>query len=109
MTTCPGCGSAVTPSSVGREKRFCTDPCRRLFLNRSKASGAVLGPLVQAFAATRHAKPGTIEADIRRFAMAEMMHVAGATTEADARTGRDCVAYVKQLMDSGTRWMDRRR
>jgi len=89
-------------------KRFCSDPCRRSFLNRHTSEGAVLAPFVKAWHATRHAKPGSREAAICTFARGQITEISRLFLDRDKEEGRDVVAYVGQLMDSGTLYIDRR-
>lgn len=107
--TCPGCGAPFAPGGRGMGKKFCTDPCRRAFHRAAVGEGAVFGPLVKAWQATRHAKPGTREAEICRYARSELTRIARAMRAPDAAAGRDPVAYVGTLMDSQTRHEDRTR
>lgn len=108
-TVCPGCGDPVAPGAPGRAKVFCSDKCRQCFNNLAKAEGAPLAPLVKAWIATRHAKPGSAAADVRSFAMSELVNIAREFLERDQAEGRDTVAYVSHLARSGYRWVDRSR
>jgi len=86
-----------------------------------KSRGGPLAPLVLAWNATRHAKPGTDEADVCRYARSEISAIAGLFLEEDeeqqrkfqageAANGRgSAVDYVKSLMRSGTLYVDRAR
>ncbi len=75
-----------------------------------KGEGQVLAPLVKAWNATRHAKPGTREAEICRFARQQITQISNAFTDRDRDEGRPtAVDYVGGLMDSGYMWIDRRR
>lgn len=105
---CAGCGQSFTPN---REwSTFCSTPCRTGFANRMKARGGPLAPLVLAWNATRHAKPGTPEAEVCRYARSEITAIAGMFLEEDEEAGRaSAVEYVKTLMASGTLYMDRAR
>lgn len=89
-------------------KNFCSDPCRRRFHNAHTAEGFPLAPLIKAHHATRHAKPGTREAAICTFARRQIAEIARTFLDQDEEVGRDVVAYVGTLMDSGTLWVDRR-
>lgn len=109
MCTCPGCGDPFPAGGRGLGKTFCTDKCRKAFHRLAISEGAPLAPLVKAWHATRHAKPGTREADICRYARGEITSIASLFLDWDADEGRDTVAYVGQLMDSGTLYIDRTR
>jgi hypothetical protein len=106
--TCPGCRSSFAPGGRGLGKQFCSDKCRTGFHNRMKAEGAPIAALVKAWNATRHAKPGTREAEICSFARRELTQIAQHFNERDAEAGRgSAVDYVASLMDGGTIWADR--
>lgn len=107
--SCPGCGASFPAGGRGMGKSFCSDTCRRRFHNGHTANGQVLGPLVKAWHATRHAKPGTREAAICSFARGQLTQIARTLLDEDGEAGRDVVAYVGGLMDSGMLWADRRR
>lgn len=105
---CPACGADFEPGGRGLGKQFCTDGCRRSFHGRMKAEGGPLAALVKAWAATRHAKAGTREAEICRFARREMTAIAQHLNDRDTASGRaSALRYVETLMDGGTLWADR--
>ena len=105
---CPGCGASFAPGGRGLGKQFCTDSCRQSFHRRMKAEGGPLTALVKAAIATRHAKAGTREAEICRFARRELTAIAQHLNDLDAASGRACaLRYVETLMDGGTLWADR--
>lgn len=105
---CANCNKTFTPAREWAS--FCSAPCRTGFANRMKSEGGPLAPLVKAWNATRHAKPGTEEAEVCRFARSEITAISRLLNEADAAEDRaSAVDYVKGLMASGTRFMDRRR
>lgn len=105
---CPACGADFAPGGRGLGKQFCTDGCRRSFHARMKAEGGPLAALVKAAIATRHAKSGTREAEICRFARREMTAIAQHLNERDNAAGRaSALRYVETLMDGGTLWADR--
>jgi hypothetical protein len=105
---CVGCGCQFPAGGRGLGKNYCTDTCRTTSNNRAKAEGAPLAALVKAWNATRHAKPGTREAEICRFARSELTAIAGFFNERDEDAGRaSAVDYVASLMDSGLIWADR--
>lgn len=106
---CPGCGSTFAAGGRGQGRRFCSEPCRRRFHAVTVADGQVLAPLVQAWTKTRHAKPGTRAAAICRYARQQIAEIAGLQLERHETHGRDPVAFVAALMDSGTRYIDRTR
>lgn len=105
---CVGCGHSFQPR---REwSTFCSTPCRTGFSARMKARGGPLAPLVLAWNATRHAKPGTPEAEVCRYARSEITAIAGMFLDEDEEAGRaSAVEYIKTLMASGTLYMDRAR
>jgi hypothetical protein len=90
-------------------KRFCSAACRRQFHMAAQIDGAVLAPLVKAWVKTRHAKPGTRNAAICTFARQQLTQIAGVQFDRDAEAGRDPVALVGAMMDSGTLYIDRKR
>ena len=106
---CPGCGAPFAPGGRGQGKRFCSDTCRRRFHAATVSDGQVLAPLVQAWIKTRHAKPGTRNAEICRYARQQIAEIAGLQLERHEELGRDPVAFVAAMMDSGTRYIDRTR
>lgn len=109
--TCLGCGDDFTPSAKPRGvlgHMFCTDKCRQCYHNRNKAEGGPMVAMVKAWHLTRHAKPGTVEAEICKFARGQLTQMAGHWIERDRDEGRDqSVEYVRRLMESGTLWIDR--
>jgi hypothetical protein len=105
---CPGCGSSFAAGGRGLGKGFCTDACRTGFHARMKQEGGPMVALVKAWNATRHAKPGTREAEICRFARSELTAIASHFNDRDEENGRpSAVDYVASLMDQGTIWADR--
>lgn len=107
---CPGCGAHVAGYGRGLGKTFCSTRCRTRFNNRMKAEGAPIAALVKAWTMTRHAKPGTDEAEICRWARSELTHIAKGFNEADRDAGRpSAVEYVETLRRSGTLYDDRKR
>ena len=109
MCKCPGCGDPFKAGGRGLGKKFCTDKCRKAFHNLSIAEGQPLAPLVKAWHATRHAEADTREAEICRFARGQITEIARMFLDRDEDEGRDTVAYVGNLMDSGTLYIDRTR
>jgi len=110
MSVCPGCGNAVEQAESGQTKTFCTTPCRQKFNNRMKGEGAPIAALVKAWTMTRHAKAGTEEAEVCRFARSQLTQIAAAFNERDSDKGRpSAVDYVRTLMASGTLYCDRAR
>lgn len=107
--TCPGCGGCFPAGGRGLGKSFCTDTCRKAFHAIHRAEGFPLAPMVKAWHATRHAKPGTREAEICKFARNQLTQMARTFLDEDEESGRDVVAYVGGLMESGSLWCDRRR
>jgi hypothetical protein len=90
-------------------KKFCSDACRKALHSVHISQGVPLAALVKAWHATRHAKPGSREAEICRFARGQITEMARTFLDEDEEAGRNVVAYVESLMDSGTLWCDRRR
>lgn len=106
---CPGCGKAVEQGGRGLGRVFCSTPCRLAFNNRMKTEGAPIAALVKAWTMTRHAKPGSEEAEVCRFARNQLTEIARLHNEADDEAGRpSAVDYVRSLMQSGTIYADRR-
>lgn len=106
---CPGCGEPFQAGGRGLGKRFCSDKCRKCFLNAQVSNGAPLAPFILAWHATRHAKPGTAEAEVCTFARGQITEMARIFLEREEEAGRDPVAYVQHLMTSGTLYIDRTR
>lgn len=107
---CPSCATLFAPGGRGMGKQFCSDTCRTGFHARMKAEGAPVAALVKAWNATRHAKPGTREAEICRFARSELTAIASHFNDRDEAAGRaSAVDYVATLMDGGLIWADRMR
>lgn len=106
---CPGCGTEFPAGGRGLGKTFCHDKCRRAFHAACKSEGGPLAPLIKAWHATRHAKPGTREAEICRYARSQVTEIARMFLDADEDIGRDSVAYVASMMDSGFQYADRTR
>ena len=105
---CAGCGKLFTARRDW--STFCSSPCRTGFANRMKARGGPLVPLILAWTETRHAKPGTREAEICSYARREITGIASLFNEEDREGGRgSAVEYVETLMRTGTRYVDRRR
>lgn len=101
---CCRCGSSYAPT---REwANFCSPDCRKAFHADAKAQGGPMAPLVKAWIATRHAKPGSREAEICAFARRELTQMASDFNEADRVSA---TAYVDALMRSGSLYVDRRR
>ena len=107
---CPNCGIIVPPGGRGLGRVFCSKKCRLAFNARTKARGAVLAPFIQAQTQTRHAKAGTIEAEICSYARSEITQIGAIFNEQDEEAGRPpASAYVLAVMRSGTRYIDRQR
>lgn len=108
---CPGCGSHVEGYGRGYTgKTFCSTTCRQGFNNRMKAEGAPIAALVKAWTMTRHAKPGTREAEVCRYARSQLTQIAAEFNDRDDEAGRpSAVAYVETLMRAGTLYCDRQR
>ena len=111
LRLCPGCGTGVDGAGRGPTgKTFCSNGCRTSFNNRMKAEGAPIAALVKAWTLTRHAKPGTEEAEVCRFARSQLTQIAAAFNERDEDAGRpSAIDYVRTLMASGTLYCDRSR
>lgn len=112
---CPNCGNDVEAGGRGRGRVFCPategrKACRELFANRAKSQGAPLLPLVLAWTETRHAKPGSREAEICKKARAEITAIARQFLDEAKAEGRPPAAdYAETLFRSGERYMDRTR
>lgn len=108
LKPCPNCNATVPAGGRGLGRTFCTATCRTAFNNRMKGEGAPLAALVKAWTMTRHAVPGSREAEVCRYARSQITAIARALNVADRENGRgDAVAYVETLMASGTDWADR--
>lgn len=109
LCKCPGCGDPFQAGGRGLGKRFCSDKCRKCFLNAQATYGGPLAPMVLAWHATRHAKPDTLEAEVCTFARGQITEMARIFLDREEEAGRDPVAYVAGLMASGTLYIDRTR
>jgi len=108
--TCPNCGDTVEAGGRGRGRTFCRTRCRELFAARAKSEGAPLLAYVLASVETRHAKPGTREAEICRQARSEMTAIARDILNRRKADGMPPAAdYVETLLATGERYMDRTR
>lgn len=107
---CPNCGDDVQSGGRGRGRVFCRTRCRELFAARSKSEGAPLLAYVLASIETRHAKPGTREAELCRQARSEMTAIARDILARRKADGMPPAAdYVETLLATGERYMDRTR
>lgn len=105
---CANCGNEFEQRRSWQS--FCDRKCSAEFHARAKQRGGPLAPLVLAWNATRHARPGTEEAEICRYARSEISAIAGLFNEEDDTEGRaSALEFVKGLMRSGTLYMDRAR
>lgn len=105
---CCRCTAEFTPSRDW--SNFCSDKCRTGFHNAMGKEGKVLAPLVKAWTATRHAKPGTEEAEVCAWARQQITEISRMFLDEDEEEDRgSAVAYVKGLMASGFLYVDRRR
>jgi endogenous inhibitor of DNA gyrase (YacG/DUF329 family) len=107
---CPNCGDPVPAGGRGLGRTFCSKDCRVAFNNRAKAEGAVIVALAKCWTDNRHAKPGSREAELCRWARSELTETLRMMLDADKDAGRPPVAdYVETLRDSGTLYCDRTR
>ena len=107
---CPNCGDDVQAGGRGRGRVFCRPRCRELFAARSKSEGAPLLAFVLAWTETRHAKPGTREADLCKAARSEVTAIARMLLDQRKADGMPPAAdYVETLLRDGERYMDRTR
>lgn len=104
---CPGCGVSFPSGGRGLGKTFHNDACRLAFHAVHRKEGFPLAPLIKASLATRHAKPGTREAEICRFARSQIARICRDFLDQDEEAGRNIVEYVGGLMDSGILHTDR--
>ena len=104
---CPNCGNGFPAGGRGMGKTFCSAECRKAYHRLAIIEGPPLAPLVKAWNATRHAKPGTREAAICTFARSQLTEIARIFLDRDEEEGRDAVSYVGSLMDSGMLFVDR--
>ena len=89
-------------------KRFCSAACRKTWNNRQTVRGGPVMPILQAWHMTRHAKPGTREAEINRYARRELTSIASIFNEQDREAGRmSPLDVVGALMDSASLYVDR--
>lgn len=109
---CVQCGSRFLPGRAGQ--RFCNPnrarvaPCALAWGMVNTARGGPIVPILQAWAMTRHAKPGTREAEINRYARRFLTDAARHMNAQDAESPRASVLeYVGGLMDSREIYADR--
>ncbi len=103
--TCPECTTSFSPKR--EHGRFCQPSCAKTWNNRHTAKGGPLALLVKAWLATRHAKPGTRDAEIRRYAMAELTRMGRDLLDDDMAHDRDVCDVVGAMMDAGEQYTDR--
>ncbi len=98
----------VAQGGRGMGRTFCSKPCKTGFHARMKGEGGPLAALVKAWTQTRHAEPGSREAEICRFARSQITQIAAHFCEQDASERRpSAVDYVETLMASGITFMDK--
>lgn len=109
---CAQCGDRFNPGRIGQ--RFCNPksarvaPCALAWGRVNTARGGPVVPVLQAWAMTRHAKPGTREAEINRYARRFLTDAARHMNAQDAESPRASVLeYVGGLMDSREIYADR--
>lgn len=102
---CPECQTAFTPKRD--HGRFCQPSCGKAWNNRHTAKGGPLAQLVKAWLATRHAKPGTRDAEICRYARAELTRMGRDLLDDDTAHDRDVTDVVGAMMDAGESYADR--
>jgi hypothetical protein len=107
--TCP-CGTAVKSGGRGLGKVFCSTKCRQQYNNRLKIIGAPMAILIMAWEETRHAKPGTQDAEICRFARSQMTMIAHEANEGLRENGQPPASeMVTRMIKAGSIWADRKR
>lgn len=108
--TCPGCGADVQSGGRGLGKVFCTNQCRQRYNNWLKIIGGPMAILIMAWEETRHAKPGSQEAEVCRFARSQMTMIAKEANDGLRTSGRPpATAMVTRMIKSGSLWTDRKR
>lgn len=107
---CPNCPAEFDAGGRGLGKLFCSTSCQQQWNARNKARGAVMAPMILAYAATGSARPGTPEAEIRRIAQSEMMTMARTFLAEDREAGRmGLLGWANEiLIERQSRYMDRR-
>lgn len=103
------CGECGVAFETNRDGRFCSRAHQSAFNARMKSEGAALAVVAKAWAMTRHAKPGTPEAEINKYARRELTTIASLFNEQDREAGRSVLNYVQMMMDAGTMYIDRKR
>lgn len=119
---CAYCSTPLEAGGRGRGRVFCAattvkangkrddSPCRLAFAKRAKSEGAAILAYVLASIETRHAKPGTREAEICRQARSEMTAIGRDILNRRKADGMPPAAdYVETLLATGERYMDRTR
>lgn len=112
---CAECATVFQQTRQGQ--RFCpapagkrVSPCATAWGNRNTSRGGAVVPIMLAWAMTRHAKSGTREADINRYARRELTAMARDMIDEDKAEDRGSVLeYVGALMDSRAQYVDRKR
>lgn len=108
--TCPGCGNTVQSGGRGLGKVYCSTKCRQAYNNRLKVIGAPMAILIMAWEETRHAKPGSQEAEMCRFARSQMTMIAKVANEGFRNAGMPpATAMVTRMIKAGSIWADRKR
>lgn len=112
LVKCAECGNLFVPSRRGQ--RYCPTPgakvsaCAKAANNRNIVRGGPVVPIAMAWHATRHAKPGTREAEINRYARRELTAIMRTFNQEDAEAGRaSAVELVGALMDAKSIYADR--
>ena len=104
--SCAECGSTFETSR--ETARYCSSDCGKAWNNRNTTRGGPVMQILQAWHDTRHAKPGTREAEINRYARRELTTIAGLFNKADrSRKGQSAVDYVGGLMDARVLYVDK--
>src|SRR4028118_1076307 len=100
---CPECSEPTYAWGRGGSKQFCSPKCRMAFHARAKVEGAAIIALAKVWRRNRGS------GETAREAFAEMVRILDSFTTADIAAGRpNPTDYVKRLLSSGYRYMDRR-
>lgn len=102
--TCPGCGDGFTPTRYNQ--RFCKPGCQKATANKKLSDGSAAIMLVLAASGTRHARRGSSEAEVSRYARRELERLAAILRRRDRQPNR-AVHYVADMMAKDETVLDR--
>lgn len=110
MKHCPECGAAIPPrekGKMGRVAKFCSDEHKERFQKRQAKEGRAIVALAKAWRASRNRKE---DREVGAKALSELCATLDQFNAQDRAAGRPGpIAYAEDLLNDGTRYMDRMR